>query len=258
MKEIFTITNQKGGIGKSTTAHAIGAGLARKQNKTLLVDLDAQANLTLAAGADPSRPTILELMQQTAAAGDVIQPVRENLDILPASMNLSAADLLFHDTGKEYRLKEALAPLLGQYDYLVLDTPPALGVLTVNALTVATKVIIPAQADLFSLSAIQRLYGTIETVKKYTNPSLQIEGIVLTRYNPRNILTKELTDLIQDTAAQIRTKVFQTPIREAIAIKEAQASHTDIFTYAPKSKVAQDYQSLLEEILQDKGGKAHE
>ena len=173
MKEIFTITNQKGGIGKSTTAHAIGAGLARKQNKTLLVDLDAQANLTLAAGADPSRPTILELMQQTAAAGDVIQPVRENLDILPASMNLSAADLLFHDTGKEYRLKEALAPLLGQYDYLVLDTPPALGVLTVNALTVATKVIIPAQADLFSLSAIQRLYGTIETVKKYTNPSLQ-------------------------------------------------------------------------------------
>ena len=83
MKEIFTITNQKGGIGKSTTAHAIGAGLARKQNKTLLVDLDAQANLTLAAGADPSRPTILELMQQTAAAGDVIQPVRENLDILP-------------------------------------------------------------------------------------------------------------------------------------------------------------------------------
>ena len=110
MKEIFTITNQKGGIGKSTTAHAIGAGLARKQNKTLLVDLDAQANLTLAAGADPSRPTILELMQQTAAAGDVIQPVRENLDILPASMNLSAATCCFTIPARNTVSKKPLPP----------------------------------------------------------------------------------------------------------------------------------------------------
>ena len=138
---------------------------------------------------------------------------------------------------------------MSAYDYIIIDTPPALGVLTINALTIADRVIIPAQADLFSLEAIKQLCSTIDVVKKYTNPKIKVEGVLLTRYSPRSIISQELKDLIEDTAKAIQAKVFNKPIREAVAIKEAQATHTDIFTYAPDSKVAGDYKHLIDELL---------
>lgn len=248
MKDILTITNQKGGIGKSTTAHAIAAAYSLIGNKTLMIDLDAQANLTIAAGADRHQPTSFDILTGDSSAAEAAQRIKENLYIIGASNKLSSADLLFNQTGKEYKLKEALEPIYNSFDIIVIDTPPALGTLTVNALTVTNKVIIPAQADLFSLEAIKELSRSIMAIQKYTNPKLTVEGIVLTRYQPRSILTRELTELIQTTAETLHTKVFKTKIREAIAIKEAQAVHKDIFSYAGKSKVAKDYKELFKEI----------
>lgn len=251
MRSIITVTNQKGGIGKTTTAHAIGAGYSLKGYKTLLIDLDPQSNLTIATGAtrQPNKSTY-ELLTGKTTAREIITPIGENIAVMPASNQLSKVVIELNETGKEYRLKEALEPILGEYDYIIIDTPPALTVLTINALTVANRLVIPAQADLFSLEAVKELADTVRIVKKYTNPALTVEGILLTRYQPRSILTQDLTDLINDTATTLRTKVFNTKIREAIAIKEAQAMHQDIFSYAPKSKVASDYRAFFKELTE--------
>lgn len=252
---ILTITNQKGGIGKSTTAQNIGAGLAKRGYKTLLIDLDAQANLTLATGLKSAdiAGTAFEILQDKSSikAVDCIADLKDNLYIIPASLKLSQADLLITGIGKELRLKKALEPIKDKFDFIVIDTPPSLGILTVNALTTADKVIIPAQADLFSLEAIKQLYGNLQLVKEFYNPSLLIEGILLTRYASRSILTQNLTEQFKNLADSIQTKVFKDSIREAIAIKESQTSRQDIFDYAPECNVALDYIGVVDEIIKD-------
>lgn len=247
---IIAIGNQKGGIGKSTTTQAIGAYYSLKGYKTLLIDLDPQSNLTIATGA--SREDVLttyELLNKDIRADvkKAIQPIRDNLDIIPASNKLSEIADHLPKIGRYDVLKKALEPIISEYKVIVLDTPPALSDLTLNAFMVAQKVVVPAQADLFSLEAIKELSGTIEAVRDY-NQELEVAGILLTRYQPRSILTQELTELIEDTAKSLNTKVFKRAIREAVAIKEAQAMHQDIFTYAPKSKVAGDYEAFIKEL----------
>lgn len=250
--EVITVVNQKGGIGKTTTAQNIASGLSiLKGYNVLMVDLDAQCNLTIATGTKRGVKSSYNILCGSEDINGAIQPIKERLHIIPASQQLSRADLELSETGKEYKLREALEPVITSYDYIVIDCPPALGVLTINALTVANRVVIPAQADLFSLEAIKQLSGTIDVVKRYTNNALTVAGILLTRHNPRNILTKELTELIEDTAKELNTVVFAKPIREAIAIKEATASRTDIFSYSPNSKVAGDYKALVEELLKN-------
>lgn len=154
------------------------------------------------------------------------------------------------EMGKEYRLKEALEPVKNNYDYIVIDTPPALGILTINALTAADDIIIPAQADIYSIDAIGQLSSTVKAVKQYTNSKLSIKGILLTRYSDRTILSRDLADMIQRTAEQLSTKLFNATIREAIGIKEAQAQKQDIFSYSGNSKVAADYMQFVEEFLE--------
>ena len=247
MKEIFAVINQKGGVGKSTTALALAAGLTARGFKTLLIDLDAQGNLSYSAGADTSGRTAFDMLSEIFA-GDAIRS-HELYDLIPAASELATADLVFSTTGKEYRLREALEPLLSSYDYIVLDTPPALGILTVNALTAATAAIIPAQADVYSLQGIGQLYSTLDAIKKYTNPELTVSGILLTRYNPRSILTRDMSELLEETANQLGTRVFDAKIREVVAVREAQAARTDLFTYAPKSNASLDYASFIDELL---------
>ena len=250
MKSIIAISNQKGGIGKSTTAQAVGAGLSLKGYKTLLVDLDSQCNLTIATGANRDHITSFDVLSKDskATAKEAVQALdNELLSIIPASNQLSTIADHLPKIGRYDQLKKALEPLKKEFDFIILDTPPALSDLTLNALMVADRVVIPAQADLFSLEAIKELAGTISEIREY-NAGLVIEGILLTRYQPRSILTQELTDVITDTAKAMNTKVFSRPIREAVAIKEAQAMHQDIFSYAPKSKVAGDYKVLIEEL----------
>ena len=244
---IYTITNQKGGVGKSTTAAALGAGLKAKGYKVLFIDLDAQANLTFCLQAKPQPLSSLEVLTKTAKAAEAIQHTEQG-DIIPAAPALAAADSLLTNTGKEYRLREALKPVLKDYDYIIIDTPPSLSTLTINALTASNKVIIPVQADAFSLQGVASLQETIEAVQAYCNPDLIIAGLVITRYNSRTLITKQMTDYLNEIAAALNTKVFNTKVRECTAIKEAQTLQQDILTYAPKSNAAADYTALLNEI----------
>ena len=246
--KIYSISNQKGGVGKSTTANALGAGLMRKGFRVLYVDLDAQGNLSHSMKANNKAITSLEVLTGTAAAADAIVNTPQG-DLIPASPALASADTILTETGKEYRLKEALSTISDRYDYCLLDTPPALGTLTVNALTACNSVLITTQADIYSLQGIGQLARTIQTVQKYCNNALDILGMVITRYNARAVLTKNMTEMIEDTAKQLHTSVYTTKIRECVAIKEAQAMQQDIFTYSSSSNAAKDYENLLNEIL---------
>ena len=247
MKEAIAIVNRRGGVGKTATAHALGAGLQHQGQRVLFIDLDSQSNLTFDLGAKMGPLTSLEVLTGTATAADAIQRT-DSGDIIAASPNLASADSTIEGTGKEYRLKEALEPLADLYDYIVIDTPPALGVLTINALTAADSAIIPAQAEIHSLHGIGLLNEAIQAVKKYTNPNLTLRGVLLTRYNGRAILSKDMRANLDAVAAELGTKVYQTPIRECISVKEAQAMQQDLFTYAPRCNAAKDYLELVKEI----------
>ena len=250
MREIITVINQKGGVGKTTTALNIGAGLKSKGYKVLFIDLDAQCNLSYSLKANSSPLSSLEVLTKTATAKEVIQQT-ELGDIIPASPSLAGADNLITEIGKEYRLREAVAPIQAEYDYIIIDTPPALSILTINALVVSNSVIIPVQADTYSLQGLGGMADTINQVKQYCNPALTIKGIVITRYNSRAILTRDITEYLNQVAGQLNTKVFSTKVRECIAIKEAQTVQQDLFIYAPKSNGAVDYNNLIIEITED-------
>lgn len=249
--EVITITNRKGGVGKTASTHALGAGLARRGYKVLYIDLDSQCNLTYDLGANPAPLTSMEVLSGTATAQEAIQSTQGG-DIIPASPNLATAEAVIIGTGKEYRLKEALEPLQGIYDYIVIDTPTILGVLTINALTACNSAIIPVQPEVHSLQGIGLLYETLTAVKKYTNPALTIKGILITRYNGRAILSKDMRSNLEDIAKELGTKVFSTPIRECTAVKEAEASQKDIYSYAPRSNATKDYTALIDEILEER------
>lgn len=251
MKSTIAVINQKGGVGKSTTAYALGAGLSLKSYKVLYIDLDAQGNLSDTLNADNTGLTefnSLNVLKGDTPATRAIQQTEQG-DIISSSPELSGADTILNAVGKEYRLKEALTLLHSSYDYIIIDTPPALGILTVNALTACTRCLIPAQADVYSLQGIHQLYGTIQTIKKYCNPSLQIMGILLTRYSARAIISRDVSEMMEDIAKQLHTQLYASKIRECTALKEAQAVKQSIYSYAPKSNAAIDYTSLVDEIL---------
>lgn len=246
MTRITVIANQKGGVGKTTTAHALTAGLMLKGYKTLAVDIDPQGNLTYTMNADERREGVYELMKGGISPLESIQHTAQG-DIISGSLMLSGADMEFTDTGREYLLSEALEPLGEVYDAIVIDCPPTLGILTINALTAAHDLVIPMGADIYSLQGFSQLYTTIGKVKKRCNQSLGIAGLLITRYNGRTILGQELRDTIEDKARQIGTGLFQSVIREGIAIKEAQTRQISVYAAAPKSNAAQDYLSFVDE-----------
>ncbi len=246
MKTVSVI-NQKGGVGKSTTAEMLVSALSLKGFKVLAIDLDAQGNLSYSLAADLNSPTILEVLTEEISAKDAIKKARA--DVISSNKALAGADAFIADTGKEYRLKEALEKIAKNYDFCIIDTPPALGILTINALTASDSVIIPAQADIYSLQGIENLEETIKAVKKYCNPNLKIEGILLTRYNPRTILSREVSEMAEKLAEKLETKLFKAKIRDAVAVKEAQISQESLFKYAPKSNVTKDYEGFINEFL---------
>ncbi len=247
--ETIAVINQKGGVGKSTTALAIGAGFIRKGYRTLFVDLDAQGNLTYSLGGESYN--ILKLLQNPETVKEAIQHTDQG-SLIASSPALAGADATLIETGKEFKLREALETISAEYDYCIVDTPPALGIVTVNALAACTGAIIPAQADMYSLQGIAQLYNTVEAVRKYCNPSLSIMGIVLTRYNARTIIRREVAEMLEQTATHFNTKLYQTKIRETVTLVEAQAMRQDIYSYAPRSNAAADYWALVNEILGEK------
>ena len=243
--KVLAIANRKGGTGKTTTAHALGAGLVRRGYRVLYIDLDSQANLSHGLSADGSGLSAMDVLTGSASAEQAIQ----SGNLIPAKENLASADIVFTGPGKEYRLKEAIEPISQSFDYVIIDCPVALGILTVNALTAADGVIIPAQADIYSLQGIGQINDTIRAVKKYCNPGLQILGILLTRYTGRAVLSREIRATMEEAAAQLNTQLYSTAIRECVALREAQGRQEDIFTYSPRSNAAKDYDAFIDEVL---------
>ena len=257
MAEIVAITNQKGGVGKTTTALNLGAGLVKRGKRVLFVDMDPQCSLSYIMGGDcsgniaSSRELLLNPQMDPTIA---VQHLKEG-DLICANPGLSAMDMMLTQAGKEFRLQEVMRRLAPFYDYVVIDSPPNLGVLTVNILTASNGIIIPALADIFSLQGVGQLYSTIQAVKTYCNPSLEIYGILLGRHTDRFILHRSMRDMLEDTAGRIGTRVFRSTIREAIAVREAEAAQQSIFTYAPKSKQAEDYDAFVDEFLRMRGAR---
>jgi len=252
MGRVIAIANQKGGVGKTTTAGAMIAGLANEGLRVLGIDLDPQANLSGGCGAEMyGCPTVYELLRNEAPLGEVIQHMK-GFDMIASNIMLAGAEQELSNTGKEHRLKEAVSPVAGGYDYIIIDTPPSLGILTVNALTFADEVIIPTTAGIFAANGINQLNNTVGNVKKYCNPKVEVAGILITRFNPRANISKHIKEVTEQLGRHIDATIYSTHIRNAIAVEEAQASGTDIFTYSGKSTVAEDYRAFISEYL--KGG----
>jgi len=244
---VCIITNNKGGVGKSTTAEALADGLVILAYRTLLIDLDPQGSLS--TDYNQSKTTVYDVMIKQDNILNAVQIRKNRADILPASKNLSRLNTELVDTGKEYRLREILIPALPHYDYIIVDTPPALGILTINALTASNFLIIPAQADIFSLQGIGQLMETVAAIRVYTNPNIKLMGLLLTRHNARSILSRDMAEIAEQTANKIETFLYKTVIRESVAIKEAQARRDSIFTYAPNSNPAVDYLDFVNEFI---------
>lgn len=245
---IYTITNRKGGTGKTATAHALGAGLKNKGRRVLFVDLDSQANLSFSLGA-AQHAGAFELLRGACTPEEARQATPAG-DLICASEALAAADAVLTDTGKEYRLREGLQPILSSYDDVIIDTPAQLGILAINALTAADAVIIPVQADIYSVQGISLLAEPIRAVQKYTNRDLRVLGLLITRYQARAIISKDMRAGLHEMAAALGCELFKTEIRENVAIKEAAAMRQSIFEYAPRSNGATDYEKFINEVIE--------
>ena len=249
--EVIAIANQKGGVGKTVTASALSAGLSLKGYRVLSIDLDSQRNFSfLLHIRGGNSPTILDVLVGDSAVDAAIQATGQG-DAIAASPQLVAADFLIKGTKREYRLSNALDPLKKKYDFAVLDTPPALGTITVNALTAASSVVVPALADVFSVQGVLEFGETVRNVQQRSNPFLKHRGILLTRHNDRSVISRDMVDTLKEAAQRDGVKLFSTAIRDTVVIREAAASGTNIFSYAPKSKAAADYLAFIEELLRD-------
>lgn len=251
MTKTLTIINQKGGVAKTSTAEAIGTGLALLHNKRILfIDTDPQGNLTFALNAEFSgKITVAEVLKAPTLSKLAIQEITDKIHIIPASPELASAEKTLTEIGREYKLREALEPIKENYDYIIIDTPPTLSVLTANALTASDSCIIPTMADMFSLNGIQMLYNTINVIRTYANPGLLIDGILLTKYNKRTLISQEVAKALNRAAISMGTKIFETPIRECNALREAQLQRRNIYEHAPRSNAANDYSRLIDEFL---------
>lgn len=255
MSKTIVITNQKGGVGKTSTVSAIASGLVEKGYRVLAVDLDPQGNLGFCLDAEiDNSPTVYELMKGTARIDEVIQS-KNGIDIIPSNILLSGAELEFTKMGREFLLKNGIAPVADNYDVVVIDTPPALNILTVNAYTASDCLIIPMIPEILSLLGISQLRETIELVKNVYNPKIEILGILLNKYDRRRILTRDVEDMAEMIAKELNSRVFEAKIRSSVAVAEAPAHGKSIYKYSSRSNAVRDYRNFIDELISQKGMK---
>ena len=253
MSVVIVIANQKGGVGKTTTAINLGSALNELGQRILLVDLDPQSALSAGLGVDSYQldETIYDvLVDSRVTMQSIIRTIRPNLDVAPSNIDLAAAELeLISAIGREYIFKEALAPVRDNYDYVLVDSPPSLGLLTVNALTAADEVIIPLQCEYLALRGMRSLLETIEKVKAKLNPHLEIRGILGTMFNARTLHAQEVMEEIRSIFGD---KVFDVVIKSSIRFAEAPVVHQSLLEYDPRHEGAVAYRKLAEVIVNGK------
>ena len=248
--KIIAIINQKGGVGKSTTAINLGAALGEMGKQVLLIDLDPQGNCSSGLGVEKSliQQCIYDVLLNDVPLEEVIIPdIAEGLDIAPATINLAGAEVeLVSEMARENRLKDAVGSMRGKYDFILIDCPPSLGLLTVNALVAADKLLIPIQCEFYALEGVTKLLESMKRVKSRLNPTLDIYGILLTMYDSRTTLSKQVVDEVREYFGRL---VFTTPIPRTVKLSEAPSFGQPITQYDPKGRGALSYIELAKEVI---------
>lgn len=242
----------KGGVGKTSTAAILSAGLTQRGNNVLMIDSDPQTNLTMCFLPEPpdGTPSIYHVYADGKSLDEVKTSIKENLDLIIGDFELCNADMQFLKAGRLKMLRKAIKSIKSNYDFIVIDTPPNLGILSLNAFLVSDYIIVPMAADSFSLKGVRLLKQTLDEVTEETEKSVSVTGLLLTKYTNRTNVSKLLEKSINSAAELLDTKVFNSRIRQATVLQESQVAKVDLLEYAPKAPVTLDYQAFIDEFLE--------
>lgn len=250
--KIVSISNIKGGVGKTTTAAVLAVGLAEKGYRVLVIDSDPQTNLTMCFIQEQAdeKPSLYHVYSNGETIDNVKVTVKNKLDLVIGDFELCNADMQFTKAGRLKMLKKAIRNIVGEYDFVIIDTPPNLGILTLNAFISSDYVVVPMAVDSFSLKGVRLLKQTLDDVAAETEKKLPVAGILLTRYNNRTKVSKLLENSLNSAAELLDTELFINRIRQAVVLQESQIAREDLFSYAVNAKVTEDYRGFIEEFLE--------